>query len=981
MAEDPLNPESQESIKERLFRQLTEANKKPEGPPKADINVDEDIKELEKKSSDVKNEIDVIRDQSAADKRDIEARLAILESRVSTVKIPNNSDLIKKIEFGGSLNSKTRKMIGDAFTPIKKKLLSYPKNILEKSKKIKESLSSIKDVTKNKKEQSKSLDKSLGASLNKLQKKIAMGKKINAVTENAVMGTVSTIGRVIKLPFTVLSDAKKILDDKFTDNKISKTIKKEPSGIKGMFKKFFDLALAPAKWIIGAGTMAINFIWKSLKTVFLDLPYAAIKTAVSIAGKGIEAFMDWVGDMFLNIFRFPWILFIGIPFLMFVLPKILDIVWGFLKKNMIKLWNIVDSFLHLSEIWNEWLWPGIQGFWKWLTGSTLDKWWSDTLPKIKGWIYNFFVYMFGKEHVDKFIDATKMMWTWVQDRWQELVQVYEWLRPIFYVLSGAWLFKQIYRLYKLARVIVSGAWRAARWVGRQSWRGARAIGRGARRAWRAIRGTVFGRIVRRTKLGIRRLLRPIGRAVGGALKKVGAKVFGKIGLKLGMKFGAKRALLAIPVIGWIAMAAWDLYDIGKAVYVGVQALAARASARKSASEWSIKNVEHIGHTKQLFESINSGNYNVNPKYSGLSRDMEKFGLTQKQIADTLEADAAYNSLRTAAVFYAGQWESLASHASQDSSAENYEVTKAREIGKRFDSVYKFINEYNVRNYENITTKDLKEMLKKTQWAIKGTWNEWQSLVKSGYAGSNSDWVSDTNFTEGIPRSMGIYDEIVRMTQTYIKKREEREAGMAEENAKAQKEGRVANTDDMFINRNTIGVFYDMSREKNPVAHLPEEDRSLATEKLIKAIQFGYQNGATSHAYVMAGLKYNFDDPEYLKAGEAMFFEGVKKHNQKSDDNKPIPIFVPSNFTKADIEKFEEGGVIVPYETRNVVIPLNTEGSAHIRDKIRDINIPEIKKLKKDSGNITIIEQHTSVEQSYELYAMEQISRGILGVGR
>lgn len=979
MAEDPLNPESQESIKERLFRQLTEANKKPE-TPEPDINVDEDIKTLEKKSSDVKNEIEVIRDQAAKDKRDIEARLSILEQKISSIRIPKSSILIKTINHNKSIQCNINTVSRKSLTFSNKVINASISRSQKLSSKIGSTIISINDSLGDKKTKFEKFKSALETTVKVLNKKIDIRESTTKILDKSINKTIGVVVDFVKLPFVMINDIKNIITNNFSDDNIEKMIKNEQGGIKGTVTKFLGLTIKSVKWIIDVGKSAIEFIWKGFKTIFYDIPTKVISTAVNIAGKGIEAFMGWVGDMFLNIFRFPWILFIGIPFLMFVLPKIIDVVWGFLKKNMIKLWNIVDDFLHLSEIWDEWLWPGIQGFWKWLTGSTLDKWWTDTLPKIKGWIYNFFTYMFGKENVDKFIEATKMMWTWVQDRWQELVQVYEWLRPIFYVLSGAWLFKQIYRLFKLARAVVRGSWRAARWVGRHAWRGARAIGRGARRAWRGAR-RLFGGIFRRVGSRIGRALRPVARAVGGALKKVGAKVFGKIGLKLGLKFGGKRALLAIPVVGWIAMAAWDLYDISKAVYVGFQALAARASARKSASEWAIKNVEHIGHTKQLFEAVKSGNYDINPKYSGLSRDMEKSGFTQKQIADTLEADAAYNSMRTAAVFYSGQWESLAASAKQDSSAEDYEVKKATEIANRFNKVFQFIRNYNVRNYENITTKDLKEMLKKTQWAIKGTWAEWQSLVKSGYDGSNSDWVSDENFTKGIPRSMGIYDDIVKMTQTYIEKREEREAGMVDENAKAQKEGRVANTDDMFINRNTLGVFYDMTRQKNPVAHLPEEDRSMATEKLIKAIQFGYQNGATSHAYVMAGLKHNFDDPEYLKAGEQMFFEGVKKHNQKGDDNKPIPIFVPNNFTKADIEKFEKGGVVVPYETQNVVIPLNTEGSAHIRDKISDINIPEIKKLKKDSGNITIIEQHTSVEQSYELYAMEQISRGILGVGR
>lgn len=74
-----------------------------------------------------------------------------------------------------------------------------------------------------------------------------------------------------------------------------------------------------------------------------------------------------------------------------------------------------------------------------------------------------------------------------------------------------------------------------------------------------------------------------------------------------------------------------------------------------------------------------------------------------------------------------------------------------------------------------------------------------------------------------------------------------------------------------------------------------------------------------------------------------------------------------------------GNIIFPNKTDvNKTIPLNTAGAEFIRKKIKEINFDQNKqKETPQSSIITIIEQKYEYQESYELYTMNQFSKGIL----
>lgn len=77
--------------------------------------------------------------------------------------------------------------------------------------------------------------------------------------------------------------------------------------------------------------------------------------------------------------------------------------------------------------------------------------------------------------------------------------------------------------------------------------------------------------------------------------------------------------------------------------------------------------------------------------------------------------------------------------------------------------------------------------------------------------------------------------------------------------------------------------------------------------------------------------------------------------------------------------FAFGGIVS--KEMNNILPLDNLGRDYIRSKVKDIPSADIGKSNRkedDIRNITIIEEHSSLKESYELYTMNQLSKGILG---
>lgn len=82
-----------------------------------------------------------------------------------------------------------------------------------------------------------------------------------------------------------------------------------------------------------------------------------------------------------------------------------------------------------------------------------------------------------------------------------------------------------------------------------------------------------------------------------------------------------------------------------------------------------------------------------------------------------------------------------------------------------------------------------------------------------------------------------------------------------------------------------------------------------------------------------------------------------------------------------IKKEAKGDIVLPNKTDlTKTIPLNSIGAEYVRSRIKDIKADYSKiDTNKEKNNITIIEEEAVYQDSYEIYTMDKIAKGILKV--
>lgn len=220
----------------------------------------------------------------------------------------------------------------------------------------------------------------------------------------------------------------------------------------------------------------------------------------------------------------------------------------------------------------------------------------------------------------------------------------------------------------------------------------------------------------------------------------------------------------------------------------------------------------------------------------------------------------------------------------------------------------------------------------------------------------------------------------------------RKTDIAKEERMLQTEAKNANIayipKSLFLSKKAVDLYSKYSN--NAVSGLDETKQEIAKKLLLKLVQIGvstYSDDVSDFKtrYLIDVLKsYNkkiqFDD-KYMKIVMDAIQETKNIYDRTSLNSN---IVIPKSYTSDDVNRFELqfGGIITPNYNKPFVIPLNEEGQDYIRTQIKSVVMPEIKigTEKNKENDITIIEENVSQIESYELYAMDQLSRGILGVG-
>jgi hypothetical protein len=161
----------------------------------------------------------------------------------------------------------------------------------------------------------------------------------------------------------------------------------------------------------------------------------------------------------------------------------------------------------------------------------------------------------------------------------------------------------------------------------------------------------------------------------------------------------------------------------------------------------------------------------------------------------------------------------------------------------------------------------------------------------------------------------------------------------------------------------------------PVPEKPEDPKNRYARMIATmAVHIAIMGGKQQEARIQETLeKSKLDKYEpYKKA----FWKAVRRGYQH---RRKASITLQGERLQSSLHMLQEGAIFFSRPFSDKILPLNEMGQEFIREKMKGMNIEEIKQIKEEVRHITIIEENTTIEDSYEMYGLQQLSRGVLGI--
>lgn len=719
-------------------------------------------------------------------------------------------------------------------------------------------------------------------------------------------------------------------------------------------KSTLSLGKLAVDWFMKTGKRQISTIGTAMKNLFgfeFGFISQTIKKSVSLIGGGIKFIGKWIAGLLGNLLSPPGLFLYGIPILIVFGPTIFKSVTTFLTKKGAELWNMIDSYLNLSEIWNDIIYPTFNRFWSWMTGEKFPIWWEKVKPIIGQGIYDFFSVVLGEERLKKFIKFAVDSWQWVQMGWTEIKTSYATLQSISKIILSVKLTMLIAKtgsfLAKVGNALTSIAKGIGKFIARLSGKVISMVSNIASRVASRIGASLTKYLPRLTGF-IKTVMGPLTKIIPRLFTflSVGSKILGRL----------------IPGVGWV-LTAIDVLRVG---YYTFRAL----EADRVNKMVTIKNVERT--SSFMDELALQSGMSIEELREGRIDYYQNLGISEGDAFFRTEEEVRTAQLRSAAAYLGSNFDAIVKSTQTDSGATQPEWDIANKLSREFNWLYDLINNAYAEG-DNISVEDLKYYETEGRRLLKLAESEWVKLQQLGASGVDSNWY-DSSMRSNISRGIGGFGTILNKYSTYVMKREQSEKLFREQAAEAEEKGVISDFGAHQLNNAAISI-YDRFR-KQATQHMSETEREAASDKLLKAIHIAVSNGPSAMPYIKAGLN-NF------AKGDKAFVQTALRAAQAAeiywDSREGKKIFIPDNFTEADINKFAYGGIIVPNIHRDNVIPLNSEAQGFIREKIEKLDLPEIKKAKESQKNITIIEENTTIQESYQIYTLKKLAKGVIGV--
>lgn len=800
----------------------------------------------------------------------------------------------------------------------------------------------------------------------------------------------------------------------------------------GKVGKVLETAKDVSLWVASYGYLMIGSVIKGFKAVF-KLGWMVISKAVSIVGKGVLSFAGWMTDVFLNVFKPPTLFLVGIPLILIFGGVFFDVAWTLLKSSFhvaTKILSGLFDILGIKGLWNKWIFPAINKFWHWATGTQIDAWWAANKAAMYDGVYNFIVWMVGDENtLRNFISHAVDRYWQIRSAWSTIKVTIGTLKTISSAIIGRKIVLAVQRLFKYARAVdrtivrltqalvrlpgrIAGSVsrfaarvikpRLTKFLVEQTLRlgmlsngirtfasnqlarfGGTKVGQLAQTTGKAMLGKISGAFTKASgavggaftkassaigNSAIGRVGSAVGRVGGGALAKLGSMGLVRGGLSLASRLATSVLPKLIPGVGWLITA----IELG---WYGWKALSARAAARETTANLAIKSDDYMDSILEMSDA----------DMEVLKKDriayVKSLGLTDLQARFVVEEQERVNHVFAGASFLSGQFHALAANADQDFDADDEEVKLAREIEGKFDDLKTYINEHLRADDKSVSIEMLKEFHREANGKFEDAFRLWEILQELGSHGADSDWYENKELVSAIHSSISDYDLILENFGKYIEYRDTIVQESRETTALAKENDDFSSVNLDNINAAAFKIFEEGVGDAT--SHMDGILQEEAKRKLLKAVQLATINGPTAMDYINGGLSAFTTDRIYLAAAKKMVDKslGVYSNTIEESGRTLDSIHIPDSLTDKDYKFFEDGGMITPVAGNiNDIMPLNDLGQTLIRTKAKDLGMAEEVDEESMGGNITnIIENNINLVESEQLYALERLSRGTLGV--
>jgi hypothetical protein len=688
-------------------------------------------------------------------------------------------------------------------------------------------------------------------------------------------------------------------------------------GVLGPIAKPF---ISMAGWFIKGGMKLLSTIFTAVTEILL-LPLELMTSVAGFIAKGV---LGLFRGLFFFMFTPPGLFFIGIPLLYFLVPKILSYIWEGIKASAQYIDNmLIKHFgIDVRALWTDTIWPFVVEIWDSYKGSRLHAKIKEYAGVLKLWFDSAMKYVFGDDIFDRihgWWDSVTLYFDHVKSAFTFMWDNINWV----YGIVATHMFIKIVNAFRNISKFVGVIYNFMKFV--------------------------IGGIVKFTSWVITKTAKFIGRIFTKFFPNLAAKIgkffsfIGRTSSLIGRVAGLalRIGLRVFSIVGW-AMTIYDLLSIGWSWY---KANKAKRGLREVIQRDSTKISDYI---KTLERSSNPMFLDVDDKRVERYRSI---GLSQDEAIILAQDDEKIqnilNSSSHISAFFA-----FIKFTSSPNDRENIDAQIAEDSIMDLYNIISQVQSSNDIHPDSLMS--ISELASTRLQDIKERWDRIKAIRRPGLV--SNEWQITPGFSSNMESALNSFSNIVNNFSTYATRRAER-----------LRSETYTKTFGVPIQSDVVDI---ASYYGNALSNTVNPSQELKTRQLFtRLLSDYYSDERVDESYVIRFItpllqENKISDEHYNNAMDIV--------RQAISEVRSIRI--PPSKT------FANGGIILQSGV-DKVLPLDSTSLEIVYQHIKDIETEKPKNKEQNDLNrhITIIEETNNIIESFELYTMNRLSRGILGV--